>query len=40
MALLASLCAFRHLFEGLTDRSLRAFVAGLLPGYSAKPGDL
>lgn len=35
MALLASLCAFRHLFEGLTNRSLRAFVAGLLPGYSA-----
>ena len=35
MALLASLCAFCHLFEGLTNRSLRAFVAGLLPGYSA-----
>jgi hypothetical protein len=36
MALLASLCAFAHLFEGLTNRSLRALVAGLLPGYTAR----
>jgi hypothetical protein len=36
MALLASLCAFCHLFEGLTNRSLRALVAGLLPGYTAR----
>jgi hypothetical protein len=36
MALLASLCAFTHLFEGLTNRSLRALVAGLLPGYTAR----
>ena len=36
MALLASLCAFCHLFEWLTNRSLRALLAGLLPGYSAR----
>jgi hypothetical protein len=36
MALLASLCALAHLFEGLTNRSLRALVAGLLPGYTAR----
>jgi hypothetical protein len=36
MALLACLCAFSHLLEGLTNRSLRALVAGLIPGYSAR----
>jgi hypothetical protein len=36
MALLTALCAFQHLFEGLTNRSLRALVAGLLPGYTAR----
>jgi hypothetical protein len=36
MALLASLCAFTHLFEGLTNRSLRARVAALLPDYTAR----
>jgi hypothetical protein len=36
MALLASLCAYTHLFNGLTNRSLRALVAGLIPGYSAR----
>ena len=36
MALLASLCAFCHLFDGITNRSLRALVAGLLPGYTAR----
>ena len=36
MALLASLCAFSHLLEGLTNRSLRPLVAGLIPGYSAR----
>jgi hypothetical protein len=36
MALLASLCAFGHLLEGLTNRSLRALVAGLIPGYTAR----
>jgi hypothetical protein len=36
MALLASLCSFGHLFEGLTNRSLRALVAELIPGYSAR----
>jgi hypothetical protein len=35
MALLAALCAFGHLFEGLTNRSLRTLVAGHLPGYTA-----
>jgi hypothetical protein len=36
MALLASLCAFNHLLEGLTNRSLRTLVAGLIPGYTAR----
>jgi hypothetical protein len=36
MALLASLCAFSHLLEGLTNRSLRTLIAGLLPGYTAR----
>ncbi|MGH2782583.1 MAG: hypothetical protein ACRDLA_14460, partial [Thermoleophilaceae bacterium] len=36
MALLAALCCFGHLFEGLTNRSLRPLVAGLLPGYTAR----
>jgi hypothetical protein len=35
-ALLACLCSFSHLFEGLTNRSLRALVAGFLPGYTAR----
>jgi hypothetical protein len=36
MALLAALCSFAHLFEGLTNRSLRALVAELIPGYTAR----
>ena len=36
MALLACLCAWQHLFAGLTNRSLRELVAGLIPGYSAR----
>ena len=36
MALLACLCAYAHLFEGFTNRSLRALVAALLPGYTAR----
>jgi hypothetical protein len=36
MALLACLCAYTHLFQGLTNRSLRELVAGLIPGYSAR----
>ena len=36
MALLACLCSFQHLFAGLTNRSLRALIAGLIPGYSAR----
>jgi hypothetical protein len=35
MALLACLCAFQHLFAGLTNRSLRDLIAGLIPDYSA-----
>ena len=36
MALLACLCSFQHLFAGLTNRSLRELIAGLIPGYSAR----
>jgi len=35
-ALLASLCSFSHLLEGVTNHSLRTLVAGFLPGYSAR----
>ena len=35
MALLACLCHWAHLFNGLTNRSLRERVAELIPGYSA-----
>jgi hypothetical protein len=36
MALLACLCSFQHPFTGLTNRTLRALIAGLIPGYSAR----
>ena len=36
MALLSRLCSYRHLFEGLTNKSLRELVAGLIPGYNAR----
>ena len=36
MALLSALCAYAHLLEGITNRSLRTLVAGLLPGYTAR----
>lgn len=36
MALLSCLCAYKHLFGGLTNRTLRELVAGLIPGYSAR----
>ena len=36
MAVLACLCAWQHLFAGLTNRSLRELVAGLIPGYNAR----
>lgn len=36
MALLSSLCSYRHLFAGLTNKSLRELVAGLIPGYTAR----
>jgi hypothetical protein len=35
-ALLAALCAFQHLLEGVSNRSLRPRVAALLPGYTAR----
>jgi hypothetical protein len=38
MALLSSLCSFGHLFAGLTNRSLRELMAGLIPGYT--PGQM
>jgi hypothetical protein len=36
MALLACLCSYQHLFAGLTNRTLRELIAGLIPGYSAR----
>ncbi len=36
MALLACLCSYQHLFAGLTNRSLRELIAGLIPGYGAR----
>jgi hypothetical protein len=36
MALLACLCSFQHLFRGLTNRTLRELIAGLIPGYNAR----
>ena len=36
MALLACLCCFQHLFAGLTNRSLRELIAGVIPDYTAR----
>jgi hypothetical protein len=36
MALLACLCSYQHLFAGLTNRSLRELIAGLIPGYGPR----
>ena len=36
MALLACLCHWGHLFNGLTNRSLRELITGLIPDYSAR----
>ena len=36
MALLACRCSYQHLIVGLTNRSLRALIAGLIPGYGAR----
>ncbi|MGZ6639592.1 MAG: hypothetical protein ACXVII_43045 [Solirubrobacteraceae bacterium] len=36
MALLACLCSYGHLFAGLTNRSLRELIAGLIPGYGPR----
>ena len=36
MALLACLCHCGHLFNGLTNRSLRELIAGLIDGHTAR----
>lgn len=36
MALLACLCSYQHLFAGLTNRSLRELIAGLIPDYGSR----
>ena len=36
MTLLACLCSFHHLIEGLTNRTLRELIAAIIPGYSAR----
>ena len=36
MVLLACLCSYQHLLAGLTNRSLRGLIAGLIPGYTAR----
>jgi hypothetical protein len=36
MVLLACLCSFQHLIAGLTNRSLRKLIAGLIPSYTAR----
>ena len=36
MVLLACLCSFQHLIAGLTNRTLRELIAGLIPGYTAR----
>jgi hypothetical protein len=36
MALLACLCCYQHIFAGLTNRSLRELIAGLIPGYGPR----
>ena len=30
------MCCYQHLFAGLTNRSLRALIATLIPGYGAR----
>ena len=36
LVLLAALCGFAHLFEGLTNRSLRTLMTAAIPGYTAR----
>jgi hypothetical protein len=36
MALLACLCSYQHLFAGLTNRTLRELIAGLIPDYGPR----
>ena len=35
-ALLAALCCFQHLLDGLTNKTLHGLVAGFLPGYTPR----
>ena len=37
MTLLACLCSFQHLIEGLRNRTLRELIAAIIPGYNASP---
>jgi hypothetical protein len=34
MALFSCLCSYKHLIAGLTNRTLRELITGLIPGYS------
>jgi hypothetical protein len=36
IALLACLCSCQHIFAGVTNRSLRTLIAGLIPDYGAR----
>jgi hypothetical protein len=36
MALLAALCGLSHLFDGVTNRSLRALMTTTIPGYTTR----
>lgn len=36
MALFCGLCAYKHLFTGLTNRTLRELIAGLIPDYGPR----
>lgn len=36
MVLLAALCGFSLLFEGFTNRSLRALMTTAVPGYTTR----
>jgi len=36
MTVLACLCSLQHLIEGLTNRTLRTLIAGIIPSYSAR----
>ena len=36
MALLSCLCSYRHLFAGLTNKSLRELITAVIPGYGSR----